>query len=221
MRSVPLSSFAPTVPRSGEPVPPLGPCGMVPQLRRYHDSLRLLAGPPASLRFLRSAVPRVRSLVLARRSASALAFAGAVTRAVPGTFAWRRQGLPSSWRVHSTRALLSDPGGIYAPGHSARRCCLPPKARRRLPRQSSFGAQSHGSRRRCLRFADRVTPAPRKTRFRLVANLGRAGFDPQDSIRGSRCLLPPPGFSWRKPFQDRASLESPSSGGWRKLDACS
>ena len=32
----------------------------------------------------------------------------------------------------------------------------------------------------CLRFAAAVTQTPRKTRFRLVANLGRTGFDPQD-----------------------------------------
>lgn len=38
-----------------------------------------------------------------------------------------------------------------------------------------FGAQSHGLQAHCLRFAAGVTPRPRKTRFRLAANLGRAG----------------------------------------------
>ncbi len=34
----------------------------------------------------------------------------------------------------------------------------------------------HSLRPRCLRFAGWVTPPPRKTRFRLVANLSRAGL---------------------------------------------
>ena len=38
-----------------------------------------------------------------------------------------------------------------------------------------FGAQSHGPRTRCLRFAGRVAPPPRKTRFRLTASF--AGRD--------------------------------------------
>ena len=42
--------------------------------------------------------------------------------------------------------------------------------------KDDFGAQSHGIRTRCLRFAGRVAPPPRKTRFRLLAKLCRAGF---------------------------------------------
>jgi hypothetical protein len=60
------------------------------------------------------------------------------------------------------------------------RCCLPPLTRRRLPRIVDFGAQSHDLHLRCLRFAVTVTQAPRKTRFRAVASLTRAGPDPQD-----------------------------------------
>ena len=39
-----------------------------------------------------------------------------------------------------------------------------------------FGAQSHDFSTRCLRFAGRVTPPPRKTRFRLLAKLYRTGL---------------------------------------------
>jgi hypothetical protein len=39
-----------------------------------------------------------------------------------------------------------------------------------------FGAQSHGFGTGCLRFAGRVTPTPRKTRFRLLARLFRTGL---------------------------------------------
>ena len=122
VRSGPRPSFAPTVPRSGEPFPPLGPCGMVPQLQRYSGSLRLLAGHLASLRFLRSAIPRMRSSVLARRSASALAFAGGVTRSVArGMGAWRRQGLPRFLESPLDARPVLRPRWVRAPGVPARR----------------------------------------------------------------------------------------------------
>jgi hypothetical protein len=68
------------------------------------------------------------------------------------------------------------PGLPHINSPTACRCCLPPMQRRRLPRQVYFGAQSHSLHTRCLRFAKWVTPMPRKTRFRLVANLYRTGL---------------------------------------------
>jgi hypothetical protein len=55
---------------------------------------------------------------------------------------------------------------------------------------------------RCLRFAVRIAPTPRKTHFRPVANLCRAGRDPQGLLRLVSAdhllwLSPFPGFSWR------------------------
>ena len=72
-------------------------------------------------------------------------------------------------------ALLSDPGRTNASG---------PAMRRRGPRCvhdegsriRTFEAQSHGFGTGCLRFAGRVTPTPRKTRFRLLARLFRTGL---------------------------------------------
>ena len=58
-----------------------------------------------------------------------------------------------------------------------RRCSLPSNARRRPSRPMHFGAQSRGLRTPCERFAPWVTPGPRITRFRLVADLGRMGLD--------------------------------------------
>ena len=56
-----------------------------------------------------------------------------------------------------------------------------------------------GSRTRCLRFAGRVTPAPRKTRFRLAGQPlpGRYGYllGPRQEVSAMRLLptsLPPP-----------------------------
>ena len=56
--------------------------------------------------------------------------------------------------------------------------------RRRGPRNvhgegscmAAFEAQSHGFGTGCLRFAGRVAPTPRKTRFRLLAKLFRTGL---------------------------------------------
>ncbi len=64
-----------------------------------------------------------------------------------------------------------------------------------------FGARSHGLQTRCLRFASRITPATRKTRFRLVASLNRAGLItcgiPRKVSDVFYILPPSPGFSWR------------------------
>ena len=73
-----------------------------------------------------------------------------------------------------------------------------------------FGAQSHGPHTRCLperpgaarRFAGRVAPPPRKTRFRLWATLCRTGlvtrWTPQKVSAVCSTWRPPsPGFPWR------------------------
>ncbi len=61
-----------------------------------------------------------------------------------------------------------------------------------------FGARSHGLQTRCLRFASRITPTTRKTRFRLVASLDRAGLITcgiPKKVSGVFYILPPsPGF---------------------------
>jgi len=41
--------------------------------------------------------------------------------------------------------------------------------------ECTFEAHSHSFSTRCLRFAGRVTPTPRKTRFRLLVKLYRTG----------------------------------------------
>jgi hypothetical protein len=53
----------------------------------------------------------------------------------------------------------------------------------------NFGAHSHGLHARCLRFAATVTRAPRKTRFRLVVHLGRAGLEPAGFHREVSALV--------------------------------
>jgi hypothetical protein len=65
---------------------------------------------------------------------------------------------------------------LHARPFTAFRCGLPCFRRRRLPPQTPFGAPSHGLVTRCLRFAAWVAPGQRKTRFRLLAKLCRAGL---------------------------------------------
>ena len=87
---------------------------------------------------------------------------------------------------------------------SARRHGRPRMEPGRLPRRY-FEALSHGIYTRCLRFAARVTPGPRKTRFRAVASLLRVNGAKLTStgIRYEVSLSswhpPHPGLSWRTP----------------------
>ena len=75
-------------------------------------------------------------------------------------------------------ALFSDPGGTGYARPLRRVGAAPAADNDDGSRGEAFGAQSHGLRTRCLRFAARVAPTPRKTRFRLLAKLCRAGLLP-------------------------------------------
>jgi hypothetical protein len=72
-------------------------------------------------------------------------------------------------------ALLFDPGRTHASGHAMRRRG-PRSVHHEGSRIRTFEAQSHGFGTGCLRFAGRVAPTPRKTRFRLLARLFRTGL---------------------------------------------
>ncbi len=69
----------------------------------------------------------------------------------------------------------TTPAGPGASGPYDAPARPPLKPRRRLPRTATFEALSHGLGTRCLRFAGRIAPPPRKTRFRLLAS--SAGWD--------------------------------------------
>jgi hypothetical protein len=75
---------------------------------------------------------------------------------------------------HCALALLFDPGRTHASGHTMRRRG-PRSVHHEGSRIRTFEAPSHGFGTGCLRFAGRVTPTPRKTRFRLLARLFRTG----------------------------------------------
>jgi hypothetical protein len=96
----------------------------------------------------------------------------------------------------SGRDSVSGNGGISCVPGEPRLCSRPalrPRRNRRIwpwrctgaapavsttkaPALRTFEAQSHGFGTGCLRFAGRVAPTPRKTRFRLLARLSRTGL---------------------------------------------
>jgi len=113
-----------------------------------------------------------------------------------------RQGLPGSWGTPCAHALLSDPGGTSTPGQYG--ASVRPSVtfrQRRLPRQTPFGAPSHGLDTRCLRFA----PGLPQNGARLASGCwpsfaGRdwlpAGF--QYRVSAMLTSHPPcPGLPWR------------------------
>ena len=136
--------------------------------------------PPISPRFVafawryhsqRSCFARVRPSAVARGS---LGVGHPVSPA--GLCQWKRQDLLRSWGTPIVLLPCSPtPAG---PTHQAI------VMRQRGPRTDHdegscirpFGAQSPGFGTGCLRFAGRVAPTPRKTRFRLLARLFRAGL---------------------------------------------
>jgi len=174
-------------------LPSTGSLGAVPPLQRYYATLRLPSTPPAALRCLRLAVSRSHPRFAPVAAGCAGRGPGVGHPGLPPGFAEKMEGPPRFLEDPRARALLSDPGGIA--------CARPLRRRDAAFRHfnnvgsrddDDFGAQSHGPFTRCLRFAARVTPAPRKTRFRLLAKLCRAGLVTRRvPTKGFRLRLPP------------------------------
>jgi hypothetical protein len=123
-----------------------------------------------------------------------------VTRCSRRGIAEKMEGPPRFLGDLRERALFSDPGGTT----NARPLRHRDSAFRHFNNVGSrefnaFGAQSHGPLTRCLRFAAPVARTPRKTRFRPLAKLCRAGLVTRRvPTKGFRLWLPPfPSFSWR------------------------
>jgi hypothetical protein len=90
-------------------------------------------------------------------------------------------------------APLSDPDPVTRPRFSASHCCLPHRADGVGFRVTSlnFGAPLRGLLTRCVRFARRVTPRRRNTRFQPGTTLCWTGLGPVGlSLKGfRRCSL--------------------------------
>ena len=88
----------------------------------------------------------------------------------------RRRGLPRSWGTLCAYALLYDPRGTDRVRPRRRVDAAPACTTTKAPALSAFEAPSHGLGTPGLRFAARVAPTQRKTRFRLPAKLYRTGL---------------------------------------------
>jgi hypothetical protein len=79
---------------------------------------------------------------------------------------WRRWDLPGSWTNPCVRASVLDPGETSVPGHcgtSVLPSFSPKNTGFLYVAVSRFAIAARFA--RCLRFAVRITPLPRKTRF--------------------------------------------------------
>ena len=158
------SSFPPTVPCPGAALCSTGSLGSVPPCLRSYCGTPT-SSFPASLARACSAVPALlhrRKLDLPSSSATLATHAPALRSR------WNRWSRASGTMVPTFRST-----GV------AFRACRPVGFHHVL----SFGVQFRGLRARCLRFAARVSPGPRKTRFRLAALPCRAGVQPARSLR--------------------------------------
>ena len=174
-------SFPPTGLSVGAPFPPRGLVDPIPPLRRYYETLRFLAAHPPALRCLRAAVPsehlRVRSVGRQVRRPRPRAWcAGARPPATFKMETMRPPGFPGNPPARMPRAptpARSPPPRPLRGGDVAFR-----PTQDVGPRDQCISGLNHaGLRTPCERFAPWVTPGPRITRFRLVADLGRMGSD--------------------------------------------
>jgi len=138
--------------------PPRGPHGrLFPRFNGTIKALRLPAGHPAALRFLRLAVPREPSAVFVSPAAAECQASGLglVTRYPhPGLLPWRRQDLPSSWGTPIPVCTCSStPAGRCVPDRDGTLAWPPRRERRRLRRRNlsrlnsmAFGLTAYVSR---------------------------------------------------------------------------
>lgn len=145
---------------------------------RNSDSLTTF--PPGSVAFA-SAVPPPPVVCSQKEAGAHLLQARADHRMPTDHSSWSRQGLPGSWAA----LLCTCPALRPRRDPSAWPCfssgVLPSATRTAsaLATDQIFEAQSRGPHTRCLRFAARVSPPPRKTCFRLEPSFAGRGLNPQ------------------------------------------
>jgi hypothetical protein len=128
--------------------------------------MRLLAASLAALGCLRTTIPRGCPR-FAPDARGRWRRAWSCSPGSPPGSSWPRSGLSRSWGTLVRLCPVLGPRRNRWTRPSSPTARPPHKPRRRLPASADFGAVSHGFGAGCLRFAVRVAPAPRKTRFRL------------------------------------------------------
>ena len=164
--------------------PSTGFLGWVPPLPRYDEALRLPLVHPGSLVCLVPPVPSCAPCSLSLDTESVPTSLGFGQRLPSRILRRRRQDLPGSWGI-----LANVPRSQTPVGRAVLTLAVRPDVafrlsqRRRPPRVVALEAQSRSPLARCLRFAGRVTPARRKTRYRPAGwALAGRDFHPLDSI---------------------------------------
>ena len=185
---------------------------MVPPLPRYCRALRLPAAPPASLRFLRSAVPPLR-LGLCSRSRKTLRLrAWGCSPESPYRFFDgddRSSQVPGEPRYE--RALLFDPGGTSALGHCRASVLSSAKSTTSTPTMSSISGLNHTAHSLAVYASQGGLPHHHaRLASGWLASLIRAGVATRwVPLKGFRFIHPPfPGFAWRTDFYTRANHAS-------------
>jgi hypothetical protein len=140
--------FPPHVPVSRCSLPSAGSLGSVPPLHRYYEALRLPAALPASLRFLRSAVPPLRLEIRSRNHKTQQLRARGLLTGIPKPDSLTEATGPPRFLEDPTMNVPCSPTPAGPPrsATTALRCCLPPNGERRLPRQILITGLNHTAR---------------------------------------------------------------------------
>jgi hypothetical protein len=180
---MPSSIFPSTGSMRRRPLPSSGSLGSGSPAHRYYEALRPPAIHPGGLVALaRRYRPRA-CLLRSRVGQHSLRRARVLVTRLP--YRLSRTEMTGSPRFLGRPLCMpcshQTPAGPSRQAIRRSRCCLPLLTRRRLPRSRFRGSITRPAS-LAVYASQRRLPEPRKTRFRLVATLGRAGFDPQDQF---------------------------------------
>jgi hypothetical protein len=164
------------------PLPSTGSLGVVPRLRRYYEALRLPSVPLAALRCLRLAIPSFRPLFIPTAQDVRLRFDLELVMPVSaGSCDGDGRGSQVPGDPSCALALFSDPGGTRHACHNGVLARPPWLTRTTAPAMIFRGSIARPKHLLSTLRSGSHLP-PRKTRFRLLARLSRAGFvNPQGS----------------------------------------
>ena len=144
-------------------------------------ALRLPAAHPAALRCLRLAVPQRFTRWVRSPADECTAGAWSWSPGVSSRVSPRKRQDPPKFLGNPNCPFAhvpTTPAGLLAPDRFTVQQRGPRYMNSEGSHERSFDAQWHGFRTRCVRFAVRVTHAPRNTRFRPLVRRCRTGFPP-------------------------------------------